>query len=123
MYLHHCSLITTTFDRLRENRSHKHGSHGTRAWVKKRKILHHFRQAIWYQKCVSSHQKKFKIGTLGDFEKIQFVAIFLMRKRLSSGQKRFLRPYFPLIRGMFVFRSGVRFFLGTRSPRVRKRRF
>ena len=32
-----------------------------------------------------------------------------MRKRLSSGQKWFLKPYFPLIRGMFVFRSGLRF--------------
>ena len=28
-----------------------------------------------------------------------------MRKTLSSGQKWFLRPYFPLIRGMFVIRS------------------
>ena len=36
-------------------------------------------------------------------------SLLLMRKRLSSGQKWFLRPYFPLIRGMFVFRSGLRF--------------
>ena len=37
-----------------------------------------------------------------------------------------LKPYFPLIRGMFVFRSGVRFLFGAlKVPelRVRKRRF
>ena len=47
-----------------------------------------------------------------------------MRKRLSSGQKWFLKPYFPLIRGMFVFRSGLRFLfraLEVPEPRVRKR--
>ena len=32
-----------------------------------------------------------------------------MRKRLSTGQKWFLRSYFPQIRGMFVLRSGPRF--------------
>ena len=38
----------------------------------------------------------------------------------------FLGPHFPLIRGMFVFRSGVRFLFGALEvpePRVRKRRF
>ena len=47
-----------------------------------------------------------------------------MRKRLYSGQKWFLRPYFPLIRGMFVFRSGLRFSfraLEVLEPRVRKK--
>ena len=35
---------------------------------------------------------------------------FLMRKRLlSSGQKWFLRPYFPLIKGMFPLISSLRF--------------
>ena len=51
--------------------------------------------------------------------------LFLMRKRLSSGQKWFFRPYFPLIRGMFVF-SGLRFSfraLEVPKPRVRKRSF
>ena len=38
-----------------------------------------------------------------------------MRKRLSSGQKWFLRPYFPVIRGMFVFRNGLRFLFRTES--------
>ena len=53
-----------------------------------------------------------------------FFSLFLMRKRLSSGQKWFLKPYFPLIRGMFVFRSGLRFLfraLDVLEPRVRKR--
>ena len=45
----------------------------------------------------------------GGFEKIEFISLFLMRKRLSSDQKWFLRPNFPLIRGMFVFRIGLRF--------------
>ena len=46
-----------------------------------------------------------------------------MRKRLSSGQKWFLRPYFPLIRGMFV-KSGLRFSfraLEVPEPRVRNK--
>ena len=49
-----------------------------------------------------------------------------MRKQPSSGQKWFLRPYFPLIRGMFVFRSCLRFFfraLEMPEPRVRKGHF
>ena len=46
-----------------------------------------------------------------------------MRKRLSSGQKWFLRPYFPLIRGMFVLRSGLRFsFRALEVPKPRKRK-
>ena len=43
-----------------------------------------------------------------------------MRKRLSYG------PHFPLIRGMFVFRSGLRFSfraLEVPGPRMRKRLF
>ena len=36
--------------------------------------------------------QKLKIGHWGDFEKIDLFSFFLMRKRLSSGQKWFLRP-------------------------------
>ena len=53
-----------------------------------------------------------------------FFSIFLMRKPLSSGQKWFVGPYFPLIRGMFLLRSGVRFSfraLEVPKPRGRKR--
>ena len=53
--------------------------------------------------------QKIKIGPLKGFEKKAFFSLLLMRKRLSGGQKWFLKPYFPLIRGMFVFRSGIRF--------------
>ena len=53
--------------------------------------------------------QKIKIGPLKGFEKKAFFSLSLMRKRLSGGQKWFLKPYFPLIRGMFVFRSGLRF--------------
>ena len=53
--------------------------------------------------------QKIKIGPLKGFEKKAFFSLLLMRKRLSGGQKWFLKPYFPLIRGIFVFRSGLRF--------------
>ena len=45
-------------------------------------------------------------------------------KRFSNGQKWFLRPYFPLIRGMFLLKIGLRFSfraLEVPQPRVRKR--
>ena len=45
-----------------------------------------------------------KMGSRGPY-----FSHLLMRKPLSSGQKWFLRPYFPLIRGMFQLRSGLRF--------------
>ena len=51
--------------------------------------------------------QKIKIGPLKGFEKKAFFSLLLMRKRLSGGQKWFLKPYFPLIRGMFVFVSGT----------------
>ena len=53
--------------------------------------------------------QKIKIGPLKGFEKKAFLSLLLMRKRLSGGKKWFLKPYFPLIKGMFVFRSGLRF--------------
>ena len=46
-----------------------------------------------------------------------------MRKPLSSGQVWFLRLNFPLIRGMYVLESGVRFLFRAPEvpkPRVRK---
>ena len=57
--------------------------------------------------------QKIKIGPLKGFEKKAFFSLLLMRKRLSGGQKWFLKPYFPLIRGMFVFKSGLRFSFRT----------
>ena len=68
--------------------------------------------------------QKIKIRPLRGFKKRAFFSLLLMRKRLSGGQKWFLKPYFPLIRGMFVFKSGLRFLfraLEVPEPRVRKR--
>ena len=45
--------------------------------------------------------QEIKIGPWEGFEKKAFFSLFLMRKRLSGGQKWFLRPYFPLMRGKF----------------------
>ena len=80
---------------------------------------------IFVQKNVSTIRfQEIKIRPFQDFEKKAFFSLFLMRKRLSSGQKWFLRPYFPLIRGMFLLKSGLRFSfraLEVPKPRVRKR--
>ena len=63
------------------------------------------------QKCIYRIGfQEIKIRPWEDFELGPFFSPFLMRKRLSSGQKWFLRPYFPLIKRMFAFRSGLRFF-------------
>ena len=56
----------------------------------------------------------------GDFGIGPFFSLFLMRKRLSSGQKWFLRPYIPLFRGIFVFRSGLRFLFRARTESEEK---
>ena len=70
--------------------------------------------------------QKLKIGSLADFEKKSFSSLFLMRKPLSSDQKWFLRPYFPLIGGIFVLKSGLRFLfraLEVSIQKVRKSHF
>ena len=80
--------------------------------------------AIFWQITSRVTTKNLKIGQRGNFELGPFFSLFLMRKRLSSGQKWFLRPYFPLIRGMFLLKSGLRFSfwaLEVPEPRVRKR--
>ena len=50
-----------------------------------------------------------KIGSWKPQKLGPFSSLFLMRKTLSSCQKWFLRPFPPLIRGMFPFRNGLRF--------------
>ena len=40
-----------------------------------------------------------------------FFSILFMRKPLSSDLKWFLRPYFPLIGGIFVLKSDLVFFV------------
>ena len=62
-----------------------------------------------------------KIGPLEPQKLGPFFSIFLMRKATFQW---LLRPYFPLIRGMFPLRSGLRFLfrsLDVPEPRVRKR--
>ena len=64
--------------------------------------------------------QKLKIGSLADFEKKSFSSLFLMRKPLSSDQECFLRPYFPLIGGIFVLKSGLRFLFRALEVPIRK---
>ena len=82
--------------------------------------------AIFWQITWRVTTKNLKIGQGGLFELGPFFSLFLVRKTLSSGQKWFLRPYFPLIRGIFVFWSSLRFLfraLEVPEPRVRKGSF
>ena len=65
--------------------------------------------AIFWQITSRVTTKNLKIRQRGNFEKIDFFSFFLMTKRLSSGQKWFLRPYFSLIGGLLVCGSGLRF--------------
>ena len=79
--------------------------------------------AIFWQIPSRVTTKNLKIGQRGTFELGPFFSLFLMRKTLSSGQKWFLRTYFPLIMGMFLLRSGLRFLiraLPVPEPRGRK---
>ena len=79
---------------------------------------------IFVHKNVYRIRFQIKIRPLKGFQKKAFFSLLLMRKRLSSGQKWFLKPNSPLIRGMFVFRSSLRFSfwaLEVPEPRVRKR--
>ena len=65
-----------------------------------------------------------KIGSKGPKKLGPFLSLFLMRKTFCSGQKWFLSPYFPLIRGMFLMRSSLRlsfWALEVPETRVRKR--
>ena len=104
-----------------------HSFHMGREYVSREKKLPMVNFLIFVQKNVSTIRfQEIKIRPFQDFEKKAFFSLFLMRKRLSSGQKWFLRPYFPLIRGMFLLKSGLRFSfwaLEVPEPRVRKRPF
>ena len=65
-----------------------------RIWSRKKSLGFSFREFGLGKKV--SVSVKILVSSFSGFEKI------LMRKRLSSGQKCFLRPHFPLIRGIFV---------------------
>ena len=55
-------------------------------------------------------KKKFKIGTLGDFEKTYVLYVAMAEKPFSSGQKWFLRCVIPGFGEKFVLQSGLLFF-------------
>ena len=81
-------------------------------WVLKTRLIEKKHPKILFQpNCRKlqddSKNGNLKIGSKGPKKLGPFFSLFLMRVRLLSGQKWFLRPYFPLIRGMFVFRSGL----------------
>ena len=99
-------------------------THGCRTCIKRKKMTVVFFFIFVHKNVYRIGFQEIKIRPWEDFELGPFFSLFLMRKRLSSGQKWFLRPYFPLIRGMFEFRSGLRFSfraLEVPEPRVRKR--
>ena len=90
-----------------------------RAWRSPKKVLMQKSQKF----CADFKYVNLKIELLQIFEKKSFSSLFLMRKPLSSDQKWFLRPYFPLIGGIFVLKSGLRFSFRAPEvpePRVRK---
>ena len=80
---------------------------------------------IFWKLQALSKRVSLKIWSKGPQKLGPFFSLFLMRKTLSSGQKWFLRPFFPLIRSTFLLRS-LRFSfraLEVPRPRVRKRPF
>ena len=93
-----------------------------RAWRSPKKVLMQKSQKF----CADFKYVNLKIELLQIFEKKSFSSLFLMRKPLSSDQKWFLRPYFPLIGGIFVLKSGLRFLfraLEVSIQKVRKSHF
>ena len=101
-------------------KSNNYLTHGCRTCIK-RDLIHYGNFLIFVHKNVYRIGfQNIKIGPLKGFEKKAFFSLLLMRKRLSGGQKWFLKPYFPLIRDMFVFRSGPKFlFWALEVPKLR----
>ena len=86
------------------------------AWRSPKKVLMQKSQKF----CADFKYVNLKIELLQIFEKKSFSSLFLMRKPLSSDQKWFLRPYFPLIGGIFVLKSGLRFLFRALEVPIRK---
>merc|ERR1711884_292322 len=87
-----------------------------RAWRSPKKVLMQKSQKF----CADFKYVNLKIELLQIFEKKSFSSLFLMRKPLSSDQKWFLRPYFTLIGGIFVLKSGLRFLFRALEVPIRK---
>ena len=73
----------------------EHGLTWDESAGKEKKIAHHFRQAFWNGKSVRYHQKKFKIGPLGDFEKSAFLYFHPSQYNLTPGIKGATDLYGP----------------------------
>ena len=86
------------------------------AWRSPKKVLMQKSQKF----CADFKYVNLKIELLQIFEKKSFSSLFLMRKPLSSDQKWFLRPYFPLIGSIFVLKSGLRFLFRALEVPIRK---
>ena len=71
-------------------------------WVLKTGLIkentHHSFKPNFQKLQDDSKSVSLKVGSKGPKKLGPFLSLFLMRKTLSSGQKWFPRPYFPLIR-------------------------
>ena len=85
----------------------KSKSHGTRTCIKRKKLPMVIFLIFAHKNVYRIRFQKIKIGPLKGFEKKAFFSLLLMRKRLSGGQKWFLKPYFPIIRGKFVSKTKI----------------
>ena len=63
----------------------------------------------FFVKLPQDSPQKFENLATREFWKNQLLLIFPLEKTTFQWSKWFLRPNFPLIRGMFVFRIGLRF--------------
>ena len=99
-------------------------AHGSWTCIKRKKLTKVKKIIFVHYNVYRIKFQEIKIRPWEGFEKKAFSSLFLMRKRLFSGQKWFLRPYFPLIRGIFLLKSGLTFSLRALEvpePKVRKR--
>ena len=88
------------------------------------KNTHHFFKPNCRKLQNDSKNVSHKIGSKRPQKLGPLFSLFFMRKTLSSGRKWLLRPYFPLIRGTLLLRSGLRFLfwaLEVPEPREGKR--
>ena len=100
------------------------GTHGSWRPVQSKKIPIFFSKPNCRKLQNDFKYVSLKIRSKGPQKLGPLFSLFFMRKTLSSGWKWFLSPYFPLIRGMFLLRSGLWFSfraLEVPKPRVKKR--
>ena len=110
------SAFNNSFKRMTRQRTPPATNNFYRAWRSPKKVLMQKSQKF----CADFKYVNLKIELLQIFEKKSFSSLFLMRKPLSSDQKWFLRPYFPLIGGIFVLKSGLRFLFRALEVSIQK---